>query len=267
MKRVTVAAVSVMFAVGLCGMVIAGSLDSPGAPSVGSGMHTIGQLYDYLNSGTASSIPSGFQEPAGTPGPTMKTMEEIYQDIKAKFDDCEATAANVESGVHFFSAVPGNWGVQTGTLVVPPTPTITPTITSTPIALTWAGTTHSENECVALGGTVYDTGATGTICKLSGSNIGCSTGWTQAESWQSYGSTIWGGDACGLHKSTGSIDFQNTSSNCNLSGSYCFNQSQAWNCASNPKPELWATCVNCAQFNCVDVASNCSWNRVAVGCY
>jgi len=35
----------------MAGVAIAGSIDSPGAPSSGSGMYTIGQLYDYLNSG------------------------------------------------------------------------------------------------------------------------------------------------------------------------------------------------------------------------
>ncbi|MCX6355141.1 MAG: hypothetical protein NTZ78_09600 [Candidatus Aureabacteria bacterium] len=115
MKRVTVAAVSVMFAVGLCGMVIAGSLDSPGAPSVGSGMHTLLQIYNYLNSGVEATPVPGFQEPGAGPGPTMKTTTDIYNAIKASYAQCPATTADVKSGVKFFCTQLGSWGVRTGT--------------------------------------------------------------------------------------------------------------------------------------------------------
>lgn len=66
------------------------------------------------------------------PGSTMKTLEELYQDIMAKFDQCTTTtAADVKSGKPFFCTQSGSWGVRTGTLVVPPTPTMTPTATPT----------------------------------------------------------------------------------------------------------------------------------------
>ena len=145
---------SVMLPVGLCGTVVAGNLDSAGAPSGGSGMHTIGQLYDYLNSGTDSSIPGGFQEPAGIPGPTMKTLEEVYQDIKAKFGECDVTVVNVESGKKFFSTQSGSWGVRTGTAIVI-TPTSTPTITPVP----WGPT-----PCAGKGGYWSDDGLGGNGC-------------------------------------------------------------------------------------------------------
>ncbi|MCX6355132.1 MAG: fibrinogen-like YCDxxxxGGGW domain-containing protein [Candidatus Aureabacteria bacterium] len=132
MRRLIVIVVSVMFSVGLCGMAIAGSIDSPGAPTVGSGMYTLQQIYDYLNSGIKpTSVPS-FQEPGAAPGSTMKTTKEILDDTVAKFDECPATAADVKSGVKFFCHVSGSWGVQTGILVVPPTPTPTSTPTGTP---------------------------------------------------------------------------------------------------------------------------------------
>jgi hypothetical protein len=101
--------------VGLAGMAVAGAIDSPGIPTTGSGMYTLSQIYDYLNSGTAASTPGVFQEPAGIPSPTMRTTRELYEDIKAKLDACTAGPADVKSGVKFFSTAEGSWGVQTGT--------------------------------------------------------------------------------------------------------------------------------------------------------
>ena len=156
MKRLILVVLGVMCAAGMWGMAVAGSMDSPGAPSSGSGMHTIGQLHDYLNSGTDSSIPGGFQEPAGIPGPTMKTLEEIYQDIKAKLDQCkDTTAADVMPGKPFFCTKPGSWGVQTGNYATP-TPTITPTITPTVTPIPW--TLNSAN-CNATAGWSWLNGA------------------------------------------------------------------------------------------------------------
>ncbi|MCX6355151.1 MAG: hypothetical protein NTZ78_09650 [Candidatus Aureabacteria bacterium] len=91
------------------------SMEPSGLPSAGSGMHTLQQIYDYLNSGIKTTPAPSFREPVAGPGPTMKTLEEIYQDIQAKFDQCPATAANVDSGVKFFCTRPESWGVQTGT--------------------------------------------------------------------------------------------------------------------------------------------------------
>ena len=130
MKKLITVALSLLFAVGLSGFAVAGSLDSPGAPSAGSGMYTLQNLYDYLTSGAALTVQSSFQEPMSGPGSTMKTTKEIGDGVQALFTQCPATAADVKSGVKFFSTKPGSWGVQTGTLVVPPTPT--PTITPTP---------------------------------------------------------------------------------------------------------------------------------------
>ncbi|MCX6355134.1 MAG: hypothetical protein NTZ78_09565 [Candidatus Aureabacteria bacterium] len=132
MGRLTVAAVSVMFAAGLCGMVVAGSIDAPGAPTAGSGMYTLSQIYDYIVSGTALTVQSGFQEPTSAPASTMKTMKEIGDALKSSYEQCATTiAANVESGKPFFCTQPGSWGVQTGTALLMPTPTPSPTVTPT----------------------------------------------------------------------------------------------------------------------------------------
>ncbi|MCX6354010.1 MAG: DUF1566 domain-containing protein [Candidatus Aureabacteria bacterium] len=136
MEKFSTAVLGLIFAAGMVGMAFAGSIDSTGAPSVGSGMYTLGNLYDYIVSGTALEAKTSFQEPSAAPGSTMKTTKEIGDTLKTSFDLCNATAAHVESGWTFFSTAPGSWGVQTGTLFVPPTPTLTPTPTPT-IEPTW----------------------------------------------------------------------------------------------------------------------------------
>jgi len=128
MKKLMTVAMDLMLVVGLSGFALAGSLDSPGAPSAGSGMYTLQNLYDYLTSGAALTVQNSFQEPTSGPGSTMKTTRQIGDEIKSLFDQCiSTTAADVRSGMPFFCTQSGSWGIQTGTLVVPPTPT--PTIT------------------------------------------------------------------------------------------------------------------------------------------
>jgi hypothetical protein len=152
---------------------IAGSLDSTAAPSSGSGMYSLSQIYDYLNSGTAATVPGIFQEPSTAPGSTMKTTKEIYDDIKSKFDECPATTANVESGVKFFCTQPGNWGVQTGAAQLVPTPTPTPTVTGTP---TITPIPTATPWCAAKGGYWAPDGLGGYGCWFKGAtDLACST--------------------------------------------------------------------------------------------
>jgi len=132
MKNLITLALSLMLMVGLSGLAVAGSLDSPGAPSAGSGMYTLQNLYDYLTSGTALTVQSSFQEP--TTGPTagtMKTTKEIGDAIKALLDQSDVGPDNVESGKRFFCTQAGSWGIQTGILSALPRPTTTPTATPT----------------------------------------------------------------------------------------------------------------------------------------
>ncbi|MCX6353935.1 MAG: fibrinogen-like YCDxxxxGGGW domain-containing protein [Candidatus Aureabacteria bacterium] len=134
MKKLITIALSLMFVACLSYTVIAGSLDSPGAPSAGSGMYTLQNLYDYLTSGAALTVQTSFQEP--TTGPTagtMKTTKQIGDAVATPFAQCASTtAADVRSGMPFFCTQPGSWGVQTGTGLMQPTPTPTGTPTGTP---------------------------------------------------------------------------------------------------------------------------------------
>jgi len=68
--------------------------------------------------------------------------------------------------------------------------------------LLWPGSTHTEGDCVNLGGTVYSS-----MCKYPGSAV--PSGWTQAANWQRYSISTWGGDYCGRYKITAPTSFSN----------------------------------------------------------
>ncbi|MCX6354011.1 MAG: hypothetical protein NTZ78_03785 [Candidatus Aureabacteria bacterium] len=172
MKRVLEVMLSITFAVGMTGIAIAGSIDSPGTPSSGSGMYTLLQIYDYLNSGTTATIPDSFQEPSAAPASTMKTTRQIYDDIKTKFEECDATTYDVALGKKFFSTQSGAWGVQTGRVCIAGTPTPTPTVTPLPTATppTW---------CTSAGGYWYPTeagsGSSGCWFVATANNTSCNS--------------------------------------------------------------------------------------------
>jgi len=153
MKKLITVALSLLFVVCLSYTAIAGSLDSPGAPSAGSGMYTLQNLYDYIVSGAALDAKTGFQEPAAAPGSTMKTTKEIGDALKASFEECPVTAADVKSGVKFFCTQSGSWGVRTGTAQLVPTPTPTSTPTPSPtLTPTATPTVWDSAACSAKGG-------------------------------------------------------------------------------------------------------------------
>ncbi|MCX6356151.1 MAG: hypothetical protein NTZ78_14805 [Candidatus Aureabacteria bacterium] len=175
MKKWMTAVLGVMFAVGMSGLAVAGSIDSSGAPSGGSGMYTLQNLYDYLTSGAALTVQSGFQEPTSGPGSMMKTTREIGDDVKSLFDQCDIIAADVKSGKKFFCMVTGSWGIQTGALVVPPTPTptMTPTPTATSTPTFACGTTFTDSRDNKEYPTVLISGQCWIAKNLDYNNGGC----------------------------------------------------------------------------------------------
>ena len=126
-------------------------------------MYNLQQVYDYLNAGTVPTIPGSFQEPSAGPGSTMKTTKQIYEAVATPLAQCDATADKVLQGTKFFCTQPGSWGVRTGTLVVPPTPTPT----STPIP-----------ETVIIGGLEVASLAEGPGCAGNATML-----WSAACSW------------------------------------------------------------------------------------
>ncbi|MCX6355958.1 MAG: fibrinogen-like YCDxxxxGGGW domain-containing protein [Candidatus Aureabacteria bacterium] len=150
MKKMMTLVLGLMCAVGLARLAIGGSLDAPGSPSTGSGMYTLQNLYDYIVSGTALTVQTGFQEPASSPGATMKTTKEIGDAIAGKFSLCNATAYDVALDKTFFCTQPGNWGVQTGKVCIAGTPTPTPTVTPTRTPTATPTSTPIYASCLAL---------------------------------------------------------------------------------------------------------------------
>ena len=119
MKRLKMAVLGMMFAVGMAGMVMAGSIDSPGAPgSAASKMPAFGDVYTYLTTGTPAPTPgTSFTEPASGPGGTGHTLTEIYAAVATPFPQCDAAVSDVYSGKKFFCTVAGSWGLKTGAFV------------------------------------------------------------------------------------------------------------------------------------------------------
>jgi hypothetical protein len=118
MKGLMTVVLSMVFAVGMAGMAVAGSIDSPGAPgSAASKMPAVGDIYNYLTTGTPVPTPgTSFTEPSSGPGSTGNTLTEIYAAVATPFPQCDAAVGDVRSGKKFFSTQSGSWGVQTGTM-------------------------------------------------------------------------------------------------------------------------------------------------------
>ncbi|MCX6355620.1 MAG: DUF2341 domain-containing protein [Candidatus Aureabacteria bacterium] len=138
MQKLMTVVLGLVFAFSLGRTAVAGSINSPGAPSGGSGMYSISQVYDYIVSGAALEAKTGFQEPTSAPVSTMKTMKEIGDALRTSFEQCEIYPEDVTPGKKYFSTIQGWWGVRTGGTPMPtatPTITATPTVTPTPIWL------------------------------------------------------------------------------------------------------------------------------------
>jgi hypothetical protein len=75
------------------GQVAAGDLEPPAGPTdPASAMHTIEDVFDYLNTGVPQAKRSGgFTEPVATPGSTGRTLDEIYTKITQQCITCQGT--------------------------------------------------------------------------------------------------------------------------------------------------------------------------------
>jgi len=144
--------------------------------------------------------------------------------------------------------------------------------------LTYSGATHTGNDCLAQpGGSIYSS-PSGTLCKITGTNVSCSSGWTQAGNWQTYSVIGWGdsnGDDCGRYADSGPVSFADAVANNYEQGSYFGAASWGLTSCSN-----WG----CTSYWCVDVPSvpdgsygsytdynssvstNPATNRTAIGC-
>lgn len=112
MKTLMMMAMGIVFLLGAGGLVYA----QP-APT----MYTLDNIYYYLVEGTEAAWGAHSLEPqSGVPGGNIpgytKSLGDIYDDIKAKFGQCDASPGQVMDTATFFSADTDNWGPKAGTI-------------------------------------------------------------------------------------------------------------------------------------------------------
>lgn len=109
----------------------AGNLDASGAPATGSGMPTLSDIYNRLDTGATSTIPTFFLEPSS--GPTVGTGRTLAE-IQGKLPVADATngavTGDVLQGKTFWGLrTDGTWGLKSGTkatLNLDPASTVVP---------------------------------------------------------------------------------------------------------------------------------------------
>jgi hypothetical protein len=96
--------------------VLAGSLNSPAAPSdAGSAMYTLEDIYNRLNDGTEGTQRSTFAEATAVPAATGKTLDEVMSKAPAKDNTNGAEPSDVAVGKKYWGLTDANWGLKTGT--------------------------------------------------------------------------------------------------------------------------------------------------------
>ncbi|MBP7866321.1 MAG: hypothetical protein KA419_10255 [Acidobacteria bacterium] len=165
-----------------CFTVQAGDPDSPGPPNTTAGhMPTLQELYDYLMSGTLPAPPAPFQEPAAGPGGTMKTLLQIYSDMRALLDQVTVAETEVLSGRKYFSTSPAGWGIWSGTMPDNGAVAITPGVAAQTIPAgyhdglgTVAGDADLTGGNIRNGVTIFGVAGTysGGGCTCSGTLVG-----------------------------------------------------------------------------------------------
>jgi len=124
MNRMTMDTESIVFSVVIVVLLLlpvtalAGSIDSPGAPSSGSGMPTLGGICNQLDTGMLAPLLTGpFGEPGAGPGSTMCTLTQL-RDKAPVADASGAGPGDVRSGKKYWGLLggTGNWGVRDGAM-------------------------------------------------------------------------------------------------------------------------------------------------------
>ena len=109
----------------------AGSLDAPGAPTGGSGMPTMADIYNRLDTGTTGTAPGAFREPLN--GPTVgtgRTLVDIQNRLPVADTTNGALTGDVLQGKTFWGVrTDGTWGLKSGTV---PLQTLDPASSAVP---------------------------------------------------------------------------------------------------------------------------------------
>ena len=83
--------------------------------------YTLSDIYYYLTEGVESGEGAHSLEPpeGSVPGDSSsQTVDQIYEDIKALYEQCNVTPGQVMEAVTYFSADTDNWGPRVGTIPV-----------------------------------------------------------------------------------------------------------------------------------------------------
>ncbi len=113
LKCIKLTLISIIFSL----TAVAGDLDSPSDPNtLSSGMYSLDDIYNRLNSGTAGTITS-FNEPAQAPVSQGRNLNDIMSIAPTVDNQFGATPADVAFGKKFWGLKDGTWGLQTGTRI------------------------------------------------------------------------------------------------------------------------------------------------------
>lgn len=119
MKKLMAVVLTLMVMAGFSGIVFAGNLDSPAAPTdAGSAMFTLEDIYNRLNTGAAGTKrPGPFVEPSSGPTTgTGHTLDDVMGKAPSVDDTNGAGAADVLADKTFWGLKSGEWGLKTGTV-------------------------------------------------------------------------------------------------------------------------------------------------------
>ena len=106
-------------------VVLAGNPAGPATPPANTFSYTLEDIYDRLNGG-APGAKTAFAEPAGAPGPTGHTLDEVM-DLAPALDHANgATETHVLDGKTFWGLTAGQWGPATGTMSIQAAAVYTP---------------------------------------------------------------------------------------------------------------------------------------------
>ncbi len=145
--------------------------------------------------------------------------------------------------------------------------TLSAYITETTSQLTYSGSTHTGQDCLDSTGVIYDTGESGTLCKVTGST--CPSGWAWVANWQRYSQSSFDGDSCGRQKGSAPTSFSNTSATRpEYTGDHSWQPTNSSVCENFCSVSEWCD-VNFVQDNKYALGTptaNSTQYRVEVGC-
>ena len=259
----------------------AGSFTPPGAPTMvgGSQMKTLDQIYCKLIKSAISCNPMtpNVNSP-GSPAETMHTLQEIYTATPDFRSHPGTDVSNVKAGENYYKDS-STFSVGTANCVQASAPDASTILTGTTICgvagtfgtqLTWSGSTHTKAECGEAGGTPYNTGANGTICRFFQAD--CPSGWTAACTGSGASQACWerysapnSPDVCGNWTGTASSTWS-SQTQIHYAGAY-YVDAKSGTCAS-VCPAYWCGYVAPYYWRyAVGTSYNDNLNRVEIGCY